>query len=259
MGDRRKRAGEVGRPTVRPLCLHRQRHQPPDGQSRLRPVHPVAADGSDVLGSPAGCRGTSSLSRLAGSAIWRDPGIQSPVWQPMRLVRSSGMASPATPICARAGGFGCRCGTGGTVDRGEDHVGSGGFDGTTPDHQPAPGGVPRLVVRPLARGIWEAREGSDWATDAEWATMEARELGAGNSFGSQWAFPSKTALRDMLELLSQYGYRGFKRFLMNPSTPGSAQEVQWMAESRPDIVSWVSRQGKPPEASRPDAPRQEER
>ena len=76
-------------------------------------------------------------------------------------------------------------------------------------------------------------------TDEEWAEAEAAELEAGDSFGSQWAFPSKESLREMLLLLRQYGYRGFNRFLMNPSARRAAQEVKWMAELRQEIVQYV--------------------
>lgn len=76
-------------------------------------------------------------------------------------------------------------------------------------------------------------------TDDEWAEAESAELGAGDSFGSQWAFPSQKSLRDMLLLLTQYGYRGFNRFLMNPSARRAAQEVEWMAELREEIVQCV--------------------
>ena len=96
-------------------------------------------------------------------------------------------------------------------------------------------------------------------TDAEWAAAEARELGAGNSFGSQWAFPSKENLSEMLELLTQYGYRGFNRFLMNPSAPRSAGEVEWMAELRAAIVASVSRQGKVLEVGSPNGRGREDR
>jgi len=72
--------------------------------------------------------------------------------------------------------------------------------------------------------------------DDEWAAREAAERGAGDSFGSQWAFPSRESLREMLLLLSQHGYRGFNRFLMNPSAPRAAQEVEWMATLRDEIV-----------------------
>jgi len=83
-------------------------------------------------------------------------------------------------------------------------------------------------------------------TDAEWATKEAAGLGVGDSFGSQWAFPSRESLREMLVLLTQYGYRGFNRFLMNPSAPRAAPEVEWMAELRPEIVSLVVKTKEPP-------------
>lgn len=76
-------------------------------------------------------------------------------------------------------------------------------------------------------------------TDDEWAEAESAELRAGDSFGSQWAFPSQKSLRDMLLLLTQYGYRGFNRFLMNPSARRAAQEVEWMAELREEIVQCV--------------------
>jgi hypothetical protein len=40
----------------------------------------------------------------------------------------------------------------------------------------------------------------------------------------------------MLLLLSQYGYRGFNRFLMNPSAPRAAREIEWMATLHEEIV-----------------------
>ena len=83
-------------------------------------------------------------------------------------------------------------------------------------------------------------------TDEEWAAREAAERGAGDSFGSQWAFPSRESLCEMLRLLSRYGYRGFNRFLMNPSAPRAAQEVEWMAELRPEITSAVAQADEPP-------------
>jgi hypothetical protein len=76
-------------------------------------------------------------------------------------------------------------------------------------------------------------------TDDEWAEAESAELEAGDSFGSQWAFPSKESLREMLLLLRQYGYRGFNRFLINPSARRAAQEVEWMASLRQEIVQCV--------------------
>jgi hypothetical protein len=76
-------------------------------------------------------------------------------------------------------------------------------------------------------------------TDDEWAEVEAAELEAGDSFGSKWVFSSKESLREMLLLLTRYGYRGFNRFLMNPSARLSAQEVKWLAELRQEIVQCV--------------------
>ena len=43
----------------------------------------------------------------------------------------------------------------------------------------------------------------------------------------------------MLVLLNQYGYRGFNRFLMNPTAARAAREVEWMLELRPQIVPLV--------------------
>jgi hypothetical protein len=40
-------------------------------------------------------------------------------------------------------------------------------------------------------------------------------------------------------LLTRYGYKGFNRFLMNPSARRAAQEVEWMAELREEIVQCV--------------------
>ena len=149
-----------------------------------------------------------------------------------------------------------------------------GMDGLIRNHYGNGGAEERETLASLVRWMVKVQQESGctkhlWAnevgyvrphfTDADWAAMEARELGAGNSFGSQWAFPSKETLREMLALLTQYGYRGFNRFLMNPSVLRSAQEVEWMAELRPEIVSLVSRQEKASEIGRPDARSQEER
>ncbi len=77
-------------------------------------------------------------------------------------------------------------------------------------------------------------------TDDEWAAAEGAELDPLESFGSQWAFPSRESLREMLVLLSEYGYKGFNRFLMNPSARRAAREVRWMAELRDEIVPQVA-------------------
>ncbi len=89
-----------------------------------------------------------------------------------------------------------------------------------------------------AKHLWANEVGyvRPHVTDDEWAAREKAERGASGSFGSQWAFPSRESLREMLLLLSQYGYRGFNRFLMNPSAPRAAQEVEWMATLHEEIA-----------------------
>ena len=129
-----------------------------------------------------------------------------------------------------------------------------GVDGLIRNHYGNGGQEERYTLVSLARWMENMQQESGctkhlWAnevgyvrphvTDAEWAAREAVERGAGDSFGSQWAFPSRESLREMLLLLSRYGYRGFNRFLMNPSAPRAAQEVEWMAELRPEITSKV--------------------
>jgi len=126
-----------------------------------------------------------------------------------------------------------------------------GVDGLIRNHYGNGGQEERYALASLARWMENVQQESGctkhfWAnevgyvrpnvTDEEWAAREAAERGAGDSFGSQWAFPSRESLREMLLLLSQYGYRGFNRFLMNPSAPRAAQEVEWMATLREEIV-----------------------
>jgi hypothetical protein len=130
-----------------------------------------------------------------------------------------------------------------------------GVDGLIRNHYGNGGQEERYALASLAQWMAKAQQESGctkhlWAnevgyvrphvTDDEWAAREAAERGAENSFGSQWAFPSRESLREMLMLLSQYGYRGFNRFLMNPSAPRAAQEVEWMAELRDEIVQCVT-------------------
>ncbi len=74
------------------------------------------------------------------------------------------------------------------------------------------------------------------ATDADLEDVD-RNL----PFGVQWAFPSKKRLRQTLTLLRQNGYRGFNRFLMNPSASGASQELRWMAELRGEFVNRPAR------------------
>lgn len=129
-----------------------------------------------------------------------------------------------------------------------------GVDGLIRNHYGNGGQEERYTLASLARWMENVQQESGctkhlWAnevgyvrphvTDDEWAAREAAERGAGDSFGSQWAFPARESLREMLLLLSQYGYRGFNRFLMNPSAPRAAQEVEWMAELREEIVRHV--------------------
>ena len=129
-----------------------------------------------------------------------------------------------------------------------------GVDGLIRNHYGHAGEEERNTLASLARWMAEVQEESGctkhlWAnevgyvrphiTDDEWAAAEAAELGPGDSFGSQWAFPSEESLRQMLVLLTQYGYRGFNRFLMNPSARGAAREVRWMAQLKSEIVPLV--------------------
>jgi hypothetical protein len=126
-----------------------------------------------------------------------------------------------------------------------------GVDGLIRNHYGNGGQEERYALTSLARWMENVQQESGctkhlWAnevgyvrprvTDDEWAAREAAERGAGDSFGSQWAFPSRESLREMLLLLSQYGYRGVNRFLMNPSAPRAAQEVEWMATLHREIV-----------------------
>ncbi len=53
----------------------------------------------------------------------------------------------------------------------------------------------------------------------------------------------------MLVLLNDHGYRGFNRFLMNPSASQAAREVEWMAELRPQLVPLVVQTTGAPAAS----------
>lgn len=130
-----------------------------------------------------------------------------------------------------------------------------GVDGLIRNHYGHAGEEERYALASLARWMVKVQQESGctkhlWAnevgyvrprvTDAEWAAAEVAELGAGDSFGSQWAFPSQDSLREMLVLLTQHGYRGFNRFLMNPSASRAAQEVRWMAGLREEMVQRVT-------------------
>lgn len=141
-----------------------------------------------------------------------------------------------------------------------------GADGLIRNHYGHGGQEERHTLAGLARWMAKVQQESGctkhlWAnevgyvrphmTDDEWADAEAAELGAEDSFGSQWAFPSQQSLREMLGLLTQYGYRGFNRFLMNPSAARAAREVEWMAKLRPEIVSSVV-EGKEPTTTAPE-------
>ncbi|MBM4026801.1 MAG: hypothetical protein FJ280_15565, partial [Planctomycetes bacterium] len=130
-----------------------------------------------------------------------------------------------------------------------------GVDGLIRNHYGHGGEEERYALASLARWMASVQQESGgtkhlWAneigyvhprvTDDEWAAKEASERGSGASFGSQWAFPSRESLREMLLLLSRYGYRGFNRFLMNPSAPRAVREVEWMADLRKEIVPYVA-------------------
>ena len=54
------------------------------------------------------------------------------------------------------------------------------------------------------KNITTGEGGAILTNDEEWAAREAAERGAGDSFGSQWAFPSQESLREMLLLLVRY-------------------------------------------------------
>lgn len=141
-----------------------------------------------------------------------------------------------------------------------------GVDGLIRNHYGHGGKEDRHTLASLARWFADVQQESGctkhlWAnevgyvqpdvTHAERAAAEATDPGAGGSFGIQWAFPSQESLREMLVLLNQYGYRGFNRFLMNPSNSRAAREVEWMAKLRPDIVALVVKtKGSPPAAPR---------
>ncbi len=130
-----------------------------------------------------------------------------------------------------------------------------GVDGLIRNHYGHGGEEERRTLAGVARWMAKVQQESGctkhlWAnevgyvrphtTDAEWAAAEASELRPGDSFGSQWAFPSRESLREMLVLLTQHGYRGFNRFLMNPSAPRAVQEVEWMAGLREEMIRRVT-------------------
>lgn len=138
-----------------------------------------------------------------------------------------------------------------------------GVDGLIRNHYGHGGREERHTLASLARWMANVQQESGctkhlWAnevgyvgphvTDDDWAANEAAELDSQGSFGSQWAFPSRDSLREMLVLLTHYGYRGFNRFLMNPSAPRASREVKWMAQLRPEITSMVVRADGPPGA-----------
>ena len=54
---------------------------------------------------------------------------------------------------------------------------------------------------------------------------------------------------DGLIRINQYGYRGFNRFLMNPTAARAAHEVEWMLELRPQIVPLVVQTTRRPPAA----------
>ncbi len=131
-----------------------------------------------------------------------------------------------------------------------------GVDGLSRNHYGHGGRYESHALAQLAQWMSKVRQESGctkqlWAnevgylgphvTDEENAAKEATELGSEGSFGSQWAFPSSASLREMLVLLTRYGYRGFNRFLINPSAARASEEVRWTAQLRPKITSMVVR------------------
>ena len=137
-----------------------------------------------------------------------------------------------------------------------------GVDGLIRNHYGHAGEEERHTLASLARWMVKVQQESGctkhlWANEVGYVRpgitdddAAAAELGAGDSFGSQWAFPSRESLREMLVLLNHFGYRGFNRFLMNPSAPRAAREVEWMVELRPEMVALaVKTKGPPPAAT----------
>jgi len=124
-----------------------------------------------------------------------------------------------------------------------------GVDGLIRNHYGHGGEAERETLTSLARWMAKVQRESGctkqlWANEVGYVPpdatdAEASEKGSPESFGSQWAFPSEQSLRDLLVLLTRYGYRGLNRFLMNPSSPRSSLEVEWMARLRPEIVGLV--------------------
>jgi hypothetical protein len=141
-----------------------------------------------------------------------------------------------------------------------------GVDGLTRNHYGHGGDQERRTLASLAQWMADLQRESGctkhlWAnevgyvrpgmTDAEWAATDAAELERGDSFGSQWAFSSQAALREMLSLLARNGYRGFNRFLMNPSADRAAREVQWMADLRSEMEAIIVQAKDQPAADEP--------
>ena len=135
-----------------------------------------------------------------------------------------------------------------------------GVDGLIRNHYGHAGEGERHTLASLDRWMVKVQRESGctkhlWANEVGYVPPHASdddaaaELQAGDSFGSQWAFPSRESLREMLVLLNDFGYRGFNRFLMNPSAPRSAREVEWMVELRPEIVALVVKTTGPPPAA----------
>jgi hypothetical protein len=125
----------------------------------------------------------------------------------------------------------------------------GGVDGLTRNHYGGYlGGEERAALASVSRWIGrvQAEAGRTkhlWANEIGYVHVRDAETDAATgdgdaaeSFGIQWAFPTKQRLRETLLLLSNNGYRGFHRFLMNPSAPAARREVAWMAQLRREIV-----------------------
>ncbi len=57
--------------------------------------------------------------------------------------------------------------------------------------------------------------------------------------GGRYRFPSRTALRDFLHAMVDYGYKGMNLFAMQPLHPARRSEVKWLAGLREEIVKRI--------------------